>query len=179
LAKLKQSLTINSKVTITSFRPTVIVQLDSAKTATVTVNKGDASVGFAVELYNVKDRTTHTDFETTGYFGPPPGGYKSKKEALMEGGSKDCLGKPLRTLQDYTPGSYVSIAVDKKVIPLKSVVYIDGYNKNDSPIVFVACDVGGRINGHHIDICVANEKESFPVSKKNQKVHVVGKVLSF
>lgn len=176
LTKLRESLTIRSKAT-SSQTPNFNKQLTPLPptTASVTVN----NVGFAIELWDPKDRKTYTDFETTGYFPPGASGYKSKKEALMEGGSKDCLGRPLRTLQDYMPGSYVSIAVDKKVIPLKSVVYIDGYNKDDSPIVFVACDVGGAIKGHHIDICVANEKESFPVTKKNQKVHVVGKVLSF
>lgn len=155
------------------------MSLQKSVDVTNNVRELKKDMSFSFELYPPHQRVSYSDFVTTGYYPPPVGGYATKAEALMEGGSKDCFGNPLRTLQDYMPGSYVSIAVDKKVIPLKSVVYIDGYNKNDAPIVFVACDVGSAVKGHHIDICVANKKESFVVTKKNQKIHIVGKVVRF
>ena len=106
---------------------------------------------------------TITGVYTTGYY---------PDNSAMEGGYYDCLGNKLRTLHAYKPGSYVSLAVDKTLIPLRSTVYIDGYNYNGSPIKFWACDVGGAIKGKHVDICCANAAETYKVTKKNQVLHV-------
>lgn len=98
--------------------------------------------------------------KTTGYYPPPPGGYKSRAEARMEGGALDCRGKPLRTLQDYKPGSYVSVATDPRVIRTGTYFTIDQY----PGIRFLACDVGGGIKGNHIDICVKDKAASYRVT---------------
>jgi len=98
--------------------------------------------------------------KATGYFPPPPGGYKSKAEAAMEGGANDCRGKPLRTLQDYNPRdpkSYVSCATDPRVIKTGTWFTLDEF----PGIRFLACDVGGGIKGKHIDICCKTEKETY------------------
>ena len=97
---------------------------------------------------------------TTGYYPPPAGGYKSKAEERMEGGALDCRGKPLRTLQDYTPGSYVSCATDPRVIKTGTYFTIDSY----PGILFLACDVGGGVKGNHIDICVKDKAASYRVT---------------
>ncbi len=97
---------------------------------------------------------------TTGYYPPPPGGYRSKAEERMEGGALDCRGKPLRTLQDYKPGSYVSCATDPRVIKTGTYFTIDSY----PGILFLACDVGGGIKGNHIDICVKDKAASYRVT---------------
>ena len=47
---------------------------------------------------------------------------------------------------------YQSIAVDPKVIPLGSRVYVPAYRNDGYGGWFVAQDTGGAINGHHIDV---------------------------
>jgi 3D (Asp-Asp-Asp) domain-containing protein len=98
--------------------------------------------------------------ETTGYYPPPSGGYSSRAEERMEGGALDCRGNKLRTLQDYKPGSYVSVATDPRLIRTGTYFTIDEY----PGIKFLACDVGGAIKGHHIDICVNNRALSYKVT---------------
>jgi len=103
-----------------------------------------------------------SNVQATGYFPPPPGGYKSKAEAAMEGGALDCRGNKLRTLQNYKPGSYVSCATDPRVIKTGTYFTIDQY----PGVKFLACDVGGGIKGNHIDICCDNAKETYKVTGK-------------
>ncbi|MBF0548294.1 MAG: SH3 domain-containing protein [Candidatus Riflebacteria bacterium] len=95
----------------------------------------------------------------TGYFPPPPSGYKSKAQAAMEGGANDCRGNPLRTLQDYKPGSYVSAATDPRVIKTGTYFTLDEY----PGVKFLACDVGDAVKGNHIDICCKNNAETFKI----------------
>ena len=94
----------------------------------------------------------------------------------MEGGYNDCFGYPLCTLQQYYSYSvnYVSLAVDPSVIPKKSIVNIDGYTRDGSPVKFWACDVGGAIKNRHVVICVANEQESYKVTKNGVSLTVYG-----
>lgn len=108
-----------------------------------------------------------TGFYTTGYY---------PDDSPMEGGYFDCLGNKLRTLQQYMNynAAYVSIAVDKTVIPMKSIVNIDGYTRGGSPVKFWACDVGGAIKNKHIDICCANAAETYKVTKNGVGITVYG-----
>lgn len=146
-----------------------IIAVQHSESSAAKAKEEGTHVQFSVEKVKLMD-----GFYITGYFPPPSGGYKSEAEARMEGGALDCLGNKLRTLQDYHTGSYVSIAVDKKVIPLRSVVCIEGFDLGGMPIRFVACDVGGAIKGKHIDICVSSEKESFKVTRRDAKIAIVG-----
>ena len=61
-------------------------------------------------------------------------------------GNITALGGPCRPWR--------TIAVDPKVIPLGSVVHIDGYGD------FIAEDTGGAIKGNRIDVCVSNHSEA-------------------
>jgi 3D (Asp-Asp-Asp) domain-containing protein len=47
---------------------------------------------------------------------------------------------------------YESIAVDPRVIPLGSRVYVPAYRHDAHGGWFIAQDTGGAINGHHIDV---------------------------
>lgn len=47
---------------------------------------------------------------------------------------------------------YQSIAVDPRVIPLGSRVYVPAYRADGHGGWFIAADTGGAINGHHIDV---------------------------
>lgn len=54
-----------------------------------------------------------------------------------------------------------TIAVDPKVIPYGSKVYIPGYGWR------IAEDTGGAIKGNRIDILVENEEKAFKLGKKD------------
>lgn len=60
------------------------------------------------------------------------------------------------TALGVSPTPYHTIAVDPDIIPLGSKVIIDGFD-----CVFVAEDVGGMIQGNHIDIFVSSHNECF------------------
>jgi 3D (Asp-Asp-Asp) domain-containing protein len=45
-----------------------------------------------------------------------------------------------------------SIAVDPRVIPLGSQVYVPAYRRDGHGGWFIAQDTGGAITGHHIDV---------------------------
>ena len=97
--------------------------------------------------------------KVTGYF---PSGYKSKAQARIEGGKYDRWGNLLRTLQDYTYGSYVSVATDPRVIKSGTFFTI----KEMPDILFYACDVGSAIKGNRLDICVKSEKHTYELPRK-------------
>lgn len=60
-----------------------------------------------------------------------------------------------------------TIAVDPSVIPLGSVVLIDG-------IYYIAEDTGGAIKGNRIDICMATHDEAVHAGVKVSEVYLVG-----
>ncbi len=79
---------------------------------------------------------------------------------LAAGGWSAGPGKryvPLRGVS-FAPGAslplhfYQSIAVDPRVIPLGSRVYLPAYRHDGHGGWFIAQDTGGAINGHHVDV---------------------------
>lgn len=65
-----------------------------------------------------------------------------------------------------------TIAVDPRVIPLGSVVYIE----SDSPLVggfYVAEDIGSAIKGNRIDIFMSDKNKCFEFGKRNVKVTIL------
>jgi 3D (Asp-Asp-Asp) domain-containing protein len=93
------------------------------------------------------------------------GGYwRNKKRGvtfpLSAGGWSNGRGAKYVPLRDVTfaagmslPLHYLqSIAVDPRVIPLGSRVYVPAYRNDGHGGWFVAQDTGGAINGHHIDV---------------------------
>ena len=52
------------------------------------------------------------------------------------------------TVPTYNPSGISTISVDPSVIPLGSLVYVDGYGKA------IAADTGGAIKGNIIDVYV-------------------------
>ena len=59
------------------------------------------------------------------------------------------------------------IAVDPDIIPLGSKVYVEGYG------YAVASDIGGGINGHEIDVFLAEEKDAVEWGRQEVKVTIV------
>lgn len=67
---------------------------------------------------------------------------------------------------------YVSVAVDPKVIPLGSDVLVD---YGDGVIHYYrADDVGGAVDGHHIDVAVTTHDEALALGVKRATVWWVG-----
>lgn len=91
------------------------------------------------------------DFYITGYTSSPAenGGY-----------TVTCMGDNLNSVIGY------AIAVDPKVIPLNTKVYIEGIGYR------VARDTGGAIKGNKIDVLTDSDAESYSITG-NKKVYLV------
>lgn len=61
-----------------------------------------------------------------------------------------------------------TIAVDSRIIPLGSRVYIDGYG------IFIAEDTGGAIKGNRIDVCVSNHSRAYQFGIDYADVYLIG-----
>lgn len=88
--------------------------------------------------------------------------------------SPEELGKEkpeqLRTSTGSTPKEGRTIAVDPKVIPYGSIVYIQDYG------LFVAEDCGGAIKQNRIDIFTASHSKAIQMGHKVAQVWLIGKV---
>ena len=62
---------------------------------------------------------------------------------------------------------YGVIAVDPRVIPMNSLVYVEGYG------FAVAADTGGAIRGNKIDVCFASASQVNAWGRKKVTIHVV------
>lgn len=60
-----------------------------------------------------------------------------------------------------------TVAVDPRVIPLGTKVYVPGYG------VAIAADTGGAIKGNRVDICVPTTNEAFSWGVRNVTVYVI------
>jgi len=64
------------------------------------------------------------------------------------------------------------VAVDPKVIPLRSLLYIEGYG------LAWAGDVGGAIKGDKIDLCFNKTEDALTWGRRKVKVHLLQEVSS-
>lgn len=62
---------------------------------------------------------------------------------------------------------YGVVAVDPRVIPLGSMVFVEGYG------LALACDTGGAIRGKRIDVCFTNARQIRLFGRRDVKVHVL------
>jgi len=65
------------------------------------------------------------------------------------------------------PAEYGSVAVDPRVIPLGTKLYIKGYGNG------IADDVGGAIQGDRIDLCFNSEKQAEEFGRQSITVYIV------
>ena len=71
-----------------------------------------------------------------------------------------------RTALGY-PAKFGHVAVDPRVIPLGSLVYVEGYG------VALASDKGRAIRGHRIDLCVSSRSAAMRFGRRSVQVHVL------
>ena len=107
---------------------------------------GTSSTNGSVSNFNysqvlVMNATSYTDDPSEN------GGYSTTR-----------LGTPLR---------YGVVAVDPRVIPLGTKLYIEGYG------YAVAEDTGGAIKGNRIDLCFTNKAQANAFGRKNVKVYIL------
>ncbi len=65
--------------------------------------------------------------------------------------------------------TYGVVAVDPRVIPLNTMLYVEGYG------LALACDTGGAIKGHRIDLCYDNRTFARRFGRRKVRVHVLKK----
>lgn len=64
---------------------------------------------------------------------------------------------------------YGVVAVDPRVIPLGSLVFVEGYG------LAIAADTGGAIKGNKIDVCMHDRREAMQWGRRKVKVHIFRK----
>jgi 3D (Asp-Asp-Asp) domain-containing protein len=120
---------------------------------------------------------THDELRVTSSFTTKGTGYFPDKSAL-EGGFKDRLGKPLRTLQAFLAGDaeYVSVAMDSKAFKYGTRLRVKELDaKFGRSITFRVVDTGGAFKNKgrtRMDICTANEKASLDPTINGPVLHV-------
>lgn len=62
---------------------------------------------------------------------------------------------------------YGTVAVDPRVIPMGTRLYIEGYG------MAIAADTGGAIRGKRIDLCFLTPKQARHFGKKKVRVHIL------
>ncbi|OYT69644.1 MAG: hypothetical protein CFK49_10325 [Armatimonadetes bacterium JP3_11] len=65
------------------------------------------------------------------------------------------------------PAGYGLVAVDPRVIPLGTVLYIEGYG------MALAADTGRAIRGHKIDLCFATRQQALQFGRRKVRVHIL------
>lgn len=82
-----------------------------------------------------------------------------------------CVGKKkiVRTASGTKPKANYTIAVDTRIIPLGSILYIEGFG------YFIAQDTGSAIKGNRIDIFVDSHQQALKLGRKKANVFLLKK----
>ena len=85
-----------------------------------------------------------------------PGTYLGKFSISHYCSCPICTNSPKgsRTATGHIPREGRTVAVDPKLIPLHSIIYVDGLG------TFVAEDVGGAVKGKHLDIYISDHQRA-------------------
>lgn len=91
-------------------------------------------------------------------------------EATAYDPSPQTIG-PGATGRTYTgmKARYGVVAVDPRVIPLGTLLYVEGYG------FAIASDIGSAIKGNKIDLCYETRREALRFGRKKVKVHIFAK----
>lgn len=107
---------------------------------------------------------------STGY-ATSRGSYNRHKVLTMQATAYDPsagLGSraTFRTKNGMRAG-YGKVAVDPRVIPLGTMLYVEGYG------ICIAADTGGAIKGNRIDLCFPTKSECIRFGRRNVRVHIL------
>ena len=93
--------------------------------------------------------------------------YRSVKQLTMLATAYTHTGN--RTATGTWP-THGTVAVDPRMIPLGTPLYIEGYG------FAVAADTGSSIKGNRVDVFLENRKNALKWGKKPVKVHILRKI---
>ena len=93
---------------------------------------------------------------------------KTMNASAYSPGPESC-GKYATFGRTYTgkKAGFGIVAVDRRVIPLGTLLYIEGYGKAE------AADIGGAIKGNRIDLCFETYREAVMFGRRKLKVYVL------
>lgn len=117
----------------------------------------------------------HTVFRIgrSGYETPSRSRFRRSKVLTMKASAYDTSQQTLPgTTGRGALGMYVKfghVAVDRRVIPLGTMVFVEGYG------FAIASDTGGAIKGNRIDLCMNSRAEALRFGRKTVKVHILAK----
>ncbi len=107
---------------------------------------------------------------STGFSGARGGSFTRAKILKMEATAytPDAGRGAAATFRTATGrrAQYGVVAVDPRVIPLNTLVFVEGYG------FALACDTGGAIKGHKIDLCMAERSAAMAFGRRKVTVHV-------
>ncbi len=76
------------------------------------------------------------------------------------------LKNPTFRTRTGTKAEYGVIAVDPRVIPLGTLMYVEGYGFG------IAEDTGGAIKGNKIDVCIESQRKAMAWGRRKVTVHI-------
>lgn len=107
---------------------------------------------------------------STGFQGARGGSFTRSKVMVMNASAytPDAGRGASATFRTATgrKAQYGVVAVDPKVIPLNTLVFVEGYG------FALACDTGGAIKGNRIDLCMAQRDAAMKFGRRKVTVHV-------
>lgn len=124
-------------------------RLNKGRPLSVMLGKGTADD--AVKFPKVTRVWKTYSMEATGY-DPGPAANGSSNQAITSSGTRARFG---------------IVAVDPQVIPLKSLLYVEGYGPAK------ALDIGGAIKGLRIDLCFNSTREAEAWGRRKTRVFVL------
>lgn len=98
------------------------------------------------------------------------GSFEGRKVMTVEATAympSDGLSRPPFRTKMGNPAKFGVIAVDPRVIPLGSYVYVEGYG------FAYACDTGGAIKGKKIDVCLESRAATRQWGRRQVKIHIL------
>lgn len=83
------------------------------------------------------------------------------------------LGDPRRISRRTANGTLAQlgvVAVDPRVIPLGTLLFVEGYG------FAIAADTGGAIRGRKIDVCLPTTREAIQWGRRTVRVHILQRI---
>jgi len=118
----------------------------------------------------VEPKTAVFHMGSTGFTGARGGSFTRAKVMTMEATAytPDAGRGAAATFRTATGrrAQYGVVAVDPRVIPLNTLVFVEGYG------FALACDTGGAIKGNKIDLCMAERSAALKFGRRKVTVHV-------
>jgi len=123
---------------------------------------------------NAKNRSGWTEYRNHHIHLSSRGGYSNYPSLDMEATAYDpgpISCGPHANGHTYTGmiAGFGVVAVDPRVVPLGTRVYVEGYGEG------VAADIGGAIKGNRIDLCYNTYGEAIRFGRHHVKVYLLGR----